>query len=288
MRLQAATIQLLRFPFSFFLLPVYLFALSQVIETDWPRAILAGAILYLLVFPASNGYNGYMDRDTGPVGGIRHPLQPGEELLKVVNAMDIIAIVLSFLVSSWFAAGTAVYILASRAYSSRKWRLKKYPVLGFLVVSACQGALVFALAYHAAHYQHSLRIPVTGAFASSLLIGGAYPLTQVYQHEADRRDGVRSLSLLLGTKATFIFSFALFNLAFLALGLHFALQLELNRFLWLMLFFLPVLFYFLRWTRAVWKDAAAADFDHLMRMNLVSAICSNAGFLFILIWKLID
>ena len=52
-----STLRLLRLPFSFFLMPVYWFALSQVVEKDWTRAILIFVILHLLVYPASNGYN---------------------------------------------------------------------------------------------------------------------------------------------------------------------------------------------------------------------------------------
>ena len=74
--LQKSTIQLLRFPFSFFLLPVYLFALSQVPSPHWGHALLIFFILHLLVYPASNGYNSYMDRDESSIGGIKQPLQP--------------------------------------------------------------------------------------------------------------------------------------------------------------------------------------------------------------------
>ncbi|WP_169749199.1 UbiA family prenyltransferase [Flavihumibacter petaseus] len=269
-------------------MPVFLFAVSQTVYTDWRSTLLAGIILHLLVYPASNGFNGYSDRDTSAVGGIRNPLQPTTELLTVVNIMDLLAIGLSFLITPWFALGVLLYIMASRLYSSRLTRIKRFPVGGFLLVIICQGALVYALSYHAAHLHHSLNPSLTGCVASTLLIGGAYPLTQVYQHEQDKQDNVHSISRLLGIKATFLFSGALFSLAFLALGLHFALQLELTRYLLLLLFFLPVLIYFTKWAAAVWKDPGAADFDHLMRMNLISSICSNAGFLFILILKLLD
>lgn len=285
---QRSTIQLLRFPFSFFLLPVYLFALSQALYTNWTDAVLVFFILHVLVYPASNGYNGYMDRDTEAVGGIRHPLPPTRQLLQVVNGMDIAAIALSFLVTPWFALGVTIYIAASRAYSSHAVRLKRFAWLGFLLVMTCQGALVFAMVYHGVHASHPLHASSTGCIASSLLLGGAYPLTQVYQHRQDAAAGVHSISRQLGVKGTFIFSALVFNAAFLVLGVHFGIQLELDRFLYLLLFFLPVGAYFFYWARKVWKNAAAADYDHLMRMNLVSAICSNAGFLFILTWKLLD
>lgn len=286
--LQRSTIQLLRFHFALFLMPVYFFAVSQTVYTNWWRAILVFIILHGLVYPASNGYNSYMDCDQGPVGGIRKPMQPTEELRKVVLVMDGLALLLSISISVWFAGGVLFYIMASRAYSNRGLRIKKYPVIGYLLVICCQGALVFWLVYHGVHAMLSLSVPVTGMIASSLLIGGAYPLTQVYQHEADRSDGVTTISMLLGVKGSFRFSAIVFNIAFLVLGVHFALQLELDRFFVLLLFFLPVGAFFLYWARKVWKDTATADFDHLMKMNLVAAICSNLGFLALLIWKLFD
>ncbi|MBC6490778.1 UbiA family prenyltransferase [Flavihumibacter stibioxidans] len=288
MIIKTSTIQLLRLPFSFFLLPVYLFALGQTVQTDWWMALLVFLILHLLVYPASNGYNSYMDRDQTPVGGLRHPLQPTRQLWSLVLGMDILAVLLGWLVSGWFALGVLMYILASRAYSSRQIRLKKYPLTGFLVVVVCQGALVFWLTYHGVDPRQPLEVPVTGCLASSLLIAGAYPLTQVYQHQADAADGVRTISMMAGTRGTFILSALLFNMAFLVLGLHFGLQLELDRFGVLLFCFMPVLVYFVLWTAKVWKDPAEASFDNLMRMNLLSSACSVIGFGILVIWKLFD
>src|SRR4029077_18349443 len=80
MLLKKSTIQLLRLHFSFFLMPVYWFALGQVGDKDRVRAFLIFIILHLLVYPASNGYNSYMDRDDSPIGGLEHPLQPTRQL----------------------------------------------------------------------------------------------------------------------------------------------------------------------------------------------------------------
>ncbi len=122
-----STLQLLRFHFSFFLMPVYWFALSQVAVINWRNAILIFIILHLLVYPASNGYNSYMDRDTTPVGGLKNPMQPTQLLFYTTIFMDAFALLLSFMISPLFVTGIFFYILASRAYSYRKIRLKKYP-----------------------------------------------------------------------------------------------------------------------------------------------------------------
>jgi hypothetical protein len=61
------------------------------------NAFLVFFILHLLVYPASNGYNSYMDRDTGPIGGIKNPLQPTRQLFYTTVLLDITAVLLSFL-----------------------------------------------------------------------------------------------------------------------------------------------------------------------------------------------
>ncbi|ULQ52600.1 UbiA family prenyltransferase [Flavihumibacter fluvii] len=286
--LQKSTIQLLRFPFAFFLMPVYFFALSQTVYTNWWKAALVFFILHGLVYPASNGYNSYMDGDQSSIGGVREPMLPTPQLRQVVLGMDIVAIVSGLLVSRWFAMGLVTYILASRIYSSRITRIKKYPFAGFFLVIICQGALVFWMVYHGVHAKHPLQAPVTGMLASTFLIAGAYPLTQVYQHDADRRDGVTTISMILGIRGTFWLSGLLFNIAFILLGIHFALQLELVRFFILLLCFLPVLIFFITWARKVWRNKTEASFDNLMMMNKLAGICSNTGFLILVIWKIID
>src|SRR6185312_4593436 len=156
-------------------MPVYWFALSQVQQINWSHAFFIFIILHLLVYPASNGYNSYMDRDTSPIGGIKNPLQPTKQLFFVTVCMDITAVLLSLFISSVFALGILLYVVASRAYSYRKIRLKKYPVIGYLTVIIFHGAVTFFLVYHGTDSNHTFNVPVISMVASSLLIGGFYP-----------------------------------------------------------------------------------------------------------------
>ena len=78
--LSSSTIKLLRIPFSFFLSPIYFFALAQVPYINWINAILIFFILHFLIYPASNGYNSYMDRDTESIGGLEKPPPPSPQL----------------------------------------------------------------------------------------------------------------------------------------------------------------------------------------------------------------
>ncbi len=283
--LKKSTIQLLRFHFSFFLMPVYWFALSQVVYKNWGRAILIFIILHLLVYPASNGYNSYIDRDETSIGGLKNPSQPTKQLFYITIAMDCVAVLLSALISIYFIIGIIAYILASRAYSSRKIRLKKYPFVGYFTVIIFQGAVTFFLVYHGSHAAKTLHVPIEAMIASSLLIGGFYPLTQVYQHEADRKDGVKTLSYMLGIKGTFIFCGVVYFFAFICLAYSFFISLEIREFFVLATCMLPVLVYFFIWAVRVWKDTRNADYKHTMLMNLIASVGTNIGFILVLLMQ---
>src|SRR5688572_19431335 len=236
-----STIQLLRFHFSFFLLPVYLFAVSQVPVIHTAHTLLIFFILHFLVYPSSNGYNSYMDHDETPIGGIKNPLPPTRQLFYISIMMDVVAIGLSLFISYWFTICIVAYIAASRAYSYRGIRLKKYPIAGYLTVIIFQGAVTYFMVYHGSSINKTLIVPPAGMVAASLLIGGFYPLTQVYQHEADRKDGVITISVLLGYRGTFIFTALVYTLAMGLLAWLFYSRGDQKKFLALATMMLPIL-----------------------------------------------
>ncbi len=283
--LKRSTFQLLRFHFSLFLMPVYWFALSQVRDKNWHHAILIFIILHLLVYPASNGYNSYMDRDESSIGGLKNPAQPIPQLFRVTVLMDIVALLLSFFISIYFMAGILAYILASRAYSFRGIRLKKYPITGYFTVIIFQGAVTFFLVYHGSHANKTLDSPAAAMIAASLLIGGFYPLTQVYQHDADLKDGVKTISYLLGYKGTFVFSAIVYSFAFATLAWYFLVSQEIKEFAVLATCMLPILVYFFIWAHKVWKDRREANFKNTMRMNIIASVCVNLGFIIVLLME---
>lgn len=279
----SSTLQLLRFHFSFFLMPVYWLSLSQVAAINTNRAMVVFVILHLLLYPAGNGYNSYMDRDTESIGGIKNPKQPTRQLYYTSLIMDTLALIFAAFISGWFLGGVLAYITASRAYSYRGIRLKKYPVVGYLTVILFQGGLIFFLVMHGSSSDKTLNIPVIGMIAASLLVGGFYPLTQIYQHKQDKEDGVITLSYILGYRGTFVFTGIIYSVAMAVLGIYLALNLELDHFFTIQLFLLPVLVYFLWWFYKVYKDVTEASFNNTMRMNLFAAVFTNAAFIFLFI-----
>ncbi len=278
-----STIQLLRFHFSFFLMPVFWFAASLTNHFQLSDAILIFIILHLILYPSSNGYNSYMDRDEGSIGGIKNPMKPTKQLYYVSVVMDMAAIFLGSLISNWFALGIFLYILASRAYSYRGIRLKKYPVAGLLTVMIFQGGLIFWLVMHGLRIENSTQVPWLGMIAASLLVGSFYPLTQIYQHIQDKKDGVKTISMVLGYKGTFICTAILFTLAMICMTALLLRTETTQLFIGFNLFFLPTLLFFGWWMIHVFKDSVYANYSNTMKMNIISSVCSNAAFIYLFI-----
>ncbi len=264
-------------------MPVYWFALSFVEDINWVNAAVVFFLLHFLLYPSSNGYNSYMDNDEDSIGGIHRPLKPTRQLYIVTIVMDLTGIILSFLISKWFALAFIFYIICSRMYSYRGIRLKRFAIPGFLIVVLNQGALTFFMVYHGASASLSLHPPLPGIIAATFLIGGFYPITQVYQHDADAKDGVKTISMMLGKQGTFIFCAAMYAVAFAILYIHFQHVKQLIPFIIIQLFFVPVLVFFVRWFLKVRRNANAVDFKHTMQMNWLASTCTSLAFITLIV-----
>ena len=281
------TVKHLRLPFSFFLMPVFLFALSQADTVNWQTTIIAFTIMHLLVFPSSNGYNSFQDRDETSIGGLKHPPKVTRNLYFATLFMDIVGVLCGLFVSVYFSLLVLIFVLVSRAYSYRNVRLKKYAVIGFLTVFIFQGAFVYLMTSAAIS-----TFSFAGFFTlnniicmnvASLFIGSIYPLTQIYQHDADKKDGVISISYKLGYIGTFIFSSILFSIAIVFLFYYFNLKHQQIAMVLFLLIMLPVVIKLEIWFNNVRKDTVNANFENTMAMNLLTSSCMNLYFLILIL-----
>ncbi|MCY7292655.1 MAG: UbiA family prenyltransferase [Ferruginibacter sp.] len=283
--LQASTTQLLRIKFSFLLMPVYWFALGQINDINILNASIIFIILHLFIYPASNAYNSYMDKDKGSIGCIKNPKTPTKQLFYASIFLDVIGFISGLIISYYFALALLLYISASRAYSYRGIRLKKYPFISYIIAVVFQGGLVYFMVYHGSNVLQPINVSYIPMVASTLMVGSFYPLTQIYQHKQDKADDVKTISMLLGYTGTFIFSAICYFVSMVFMGYYFAGNLELDRFLVLVSCMFPTLLFFIWWFFAVKKNTVAASFKNAMKMNWIAAGCSNVGFLVILLMK---
>jgi len=267
----------LRFVFSLFLFPVFLFALSQTRVVHIGQAVLIFFIWHFLAFPASNGYNSYFDRDEQSIALLKKPPEVDISLYYFSLLLEAFAFLLGLLINWYFAAAVLVYGIMSKLYSHPSTRLKKYPLVSFLVVFFFQGAFIywstfFAFADSSPFTAWSSHLFIAGAICSCL-IGASYPLTQVYQHEEDSRRGDRTLSLLLGHKGSFIFSGALFAIGLALMYLYWQPTGSLYNFYLFLICTAPIFINFNLWFYKVGQNTINANFKNAMRMNFLSAFC---------------
>ncbi len=279
----------LRFPFSFFLAPIAMFGLSESGGSLDPlRASLIFVVLHGLLYPASNGFNSFYDRDEGSIGGIERPPPVTRGLLVWSLILDLAAVALAALVSVRFAVVVCTFGMLSKAYSWPPIRLKRRPIFSWLGIGLVQGGLVFLAAASdggAAGHAPAPAALLSGAVAVSLFYLAGYPLTQIYQHAEDRRRGDRTISMVCGVRGTFGLSGFLFSAAAVAFGLHYAVvRGEPWRAAAFVACQVPLVVYFLNWARLAWMNPAAADFRHAMGMNLLSAFVMN-GFFVGMMWR---
>ena len=118
---------------------------------------------------------------------------------------------------------------------------------------------------------------------ASLFIGSIYPLTQIYQHDADKKDGVISISYKLGYIGTFIFSSILFSIAIVFLFYYFNLKHQQIAMALFLLIMLPVVIKLGIWFNMVRIDTVNANFENTMAMNLLTSACMNLYFLVLIL-----
>lgn len=262
-------------------MPLFFWALALTPQPNPWRSLAVFVIFHGLLYPASNGYNSAIDQDTEAIGGLAHPPAPPALLAPLTAVMDALALGWSLYLNPYFGLGIGFLILMSRLYSAPWPRLKQYPILSFVLVSSLQGYFTFSCLYVGLHH---LLLPdqdpvvIGAALTSTLLVGAAYPLSQIFQHAADAKRGDFTLSRQLGYQGTFVFSEVLL---LMAVGTCYLSQ-PLKHTLLFIICMLPAWLYLLFWHWQVYKDTTKANFTHSFRLNILWALGLNICFLWLL------
>ncbi|OOG78899.1 UbiA family prenyltransferase [Algoriphagus sp. A40] len=281
----SSSLKHLRIPFSLFLMPVFLFALALTPNHNEGRLLLVFLALHLFLYPSSNGYNSFFDKDEESIGGLKHPPKVTPDLYWLSQVFLLVALVLGAMISWSFASMLLVYAFVSMAYSHPSIRIKKYPWASWFIAGFFQGYFTFAMTYAGLSnlgWDVVLRPHVViPGLLTSLMLWGNYPLTQVYQHREDSRRGDHTLSIKLGIKGTFIFSAFFFALTGAAFVWYF-LDRNQVEVIWIYLGAMaPIMLFFLIWFGFVNSNPEKyASYSWAMGMNSISALILNAFFIY--------
>ncbi|MEM9857517.1 MAG: UbiA family prenyltransferase [Bacteroidota bacterium] len=266
-------------------MPVFLFALAVSPNLNESRIVIVFFALHIFLYPASNGYNSYFDKDEDSIGGLKHPPRVSIGLYYMALIFDVIAVVLGFMINWQFAVMLFIYGLVSKAYSHPTIRLKKYPYTSWFIAGLFQGYFTFIMAYIGLNdyaivqaLQWSVLAP---ALLSSAILWGSYPMTQIYQHDEDKKRGDITLSLKLGILGTFHFTGVAFALATALFVWYFIDFFQLKYAIVFLISMAPVVLFFGFWYLKTKKDLSHANFTNTMRLNLISAICLNIFFIYL-------
>lgn len=273
----------LRIPFSFFLLPVFLFALALSPNINGARLLIVFMALHIFLYPASNGFNSYFDKDEKSIGGLKHPPKVSVGLYYTALLFDLAAILTGLLINWQFALMLLLYGLVSKAYSHPVIRLKKYAYASWFIAGLFQGAFTFLMAYTGLNgygfgpvFRMELLLP---ALLTSFVLWGSYPMTQIYQHEEDHARGDLTLSYKLGIKGTFYFTAVVFTVAVVLFCLYFSLHHKVQYAWSFVVLMAPTMIYFLYWFFRVLKNQDNADYGHTMWLNFISSFFLNTFFI---------
>ena len=285
-----STLKHLRITFSFNLLPIFLFALAITPKSiNWIDALVLFLCWHFFIYPASNGFNSYFDKDKESIAGIKYPPKVTKELYYFSIALDGIGILLALCIHLTTAISMLIYGLISKAYSHPLIRLKKRPVVSWIIVSVFQGYFVFLVTYWAIHDIPISRLTTSmiqiPALLTTMMLMSAYPITQVYQHKEDRERGDFTLSLRLGVLGTFHFTALGFVITALGYVSYFFYYHDSQTMLLYLILMIPLLIYYIFWYQKVIKSIDLADFEHTMKLNRLSALCLNAFFLLLIIFN---
>lgn len=274
----------LRIPFSFFLLPVYLFALSISPNLNESRLVLVLVALHLFLYPASNGFNSYFDKDEKSIGGLKHPPKVSKGLYYTSLIFDVIAIAIGLSINWEFALMLFIYGMVSKAYSHPMVRIKKYPFGSWFIAGLFQGFFTFLMAYIGINnfgFENIGKVHILlPALLTSMILWGSYPMTQIYQHEEDTKRGDHTLSIKLGILGTFHFTAIAFSVASACFFAYFASYFHMKYGLHFLVAMSPVVMYFGYWYLQTRRNQSKANYSNTMMLNFLSALCLNTFFIY--------
>ena len=200
----------LRLPFQLLLAPFMMFGAALANGRISWRFVLAFAVLHIAFYGGTTAFNSHYDKDEGPIGGLEAPPPAGPWLLPGSLILQAVGLVLALAVNVRFFEIGVAFVILGAMYSHPSVRLKGKPIGSWLTVMFGQGALGALAGFVSVNDARPGRDAAFGIVAASLIVGGLYPVTQIFQLEEDEKRGDRTVAMMLGRRGTPFASSVLF------------------------------------------------------------------------------
>ncbi len=202
----------LRLPFNYVLAPLFVwggYVSGAALDGVFWLGFLA---FHLFLYGGTNMFNSYYDRDAGPIGGLARPPAVDRGMLWGALALKAVGLVFAAALGPLFTALYLAFVLYSISYSHPAIRLKRRPLWSAASVFVGQGLVGFLAGWVAA----AGALPaasdppaLAAALGAALLVSALYPVTQIYQLEADAGRGDLTVARRLGPGGVFVYVLAL-------------------------------------------------------------------------------
>lgn len=282
----------LRLAFSLVLTPLFLWGvyLARPGPIAWGHVLAAYLIIHVLLYGGMNAFNSYYDRDDGPIGALLDPPPIDRAVLAIALIAKAAALLAGLILDLRFGVLVGLGLICSVVYSHPRWRWKERPLYAALVVFAGQGVtgvLWGWVAATAADVQggalaalgHWDGLKILAVLSAACWTLGFYPLTGVYQIDADSQRGIRTLAVALGLTGCFVFTAVVASIGGLGIGV-----VLLTRGAYLAtaisaLYMLGAAVYIWRWYRR-WAGLTTRDNQRiLMRLSFANGLVFSVLFL---------
>lgn len=248
-------------------------------ELNWPDFLLQFANVHLLLFGGATAYNSYWDKDTGPIGGLKHPPKMTFWMWPASMALQLAGLLIALPQGMLFSAIYVVSMILFWLYSSPLTRWKGKPLRSLIAIGISTGTGSLLLGYLAAGSE-LIPLPVASASVGvALIVLSLYPISQIYQLDEDRQRGDRTFAAEYGFMGILRF----FEVVFLG-GLILISLAMLNEYRWLGVIFLVIGAGtgFLVRTKIVSLRAEPDDYQTVMRIKMGTSLAFVVFLLIIL------
>jgi 1,4-dihydroxy-2-naphthoate octaprenyltransferase len=263
----------MRIPFSYFLLPVFLFSLA--ISPNVSEKSARTFVIVHVFYPARTATTA-TDKDERVLAALKPSCEQGLYYLALYSWRSYDPWLRNDQLHIFFYAArvwTGLKHTVTRGFvlSIRDWMVAAGLFRTFTLVMCYIGINKFSLE----NIKPSVLIP--GGLCS-LMLWANYPMTQVYQHEEDAKRGDETFSRMLGIRGTFYFVAGVFGLVTLGFVIYFNAFFSFKYALLFLAALSPVVLYFSYWFLITLRDETKVDYGHTMWLNFISATSLNCFF----------